>query len=310
MIKVERCSEVPTSLIKEQSEKGMLTKAINQYTAYFEYIDRLGSGVEIPVGSEEIEIPNLYNEKTRKRGSYNFKKYKESDVKEKLNDLFHGKCAYCESKYKYVHPMEVEHFRPKAGVKQEREDKRNLSGYYWLAWDWNNLFPSCIKCNRESKQKTHERGKVLTGKGNLFPLEDDLNRATRHYHSIESEIPLILNPCLDNPEDHIEFTNNGVIRPVLIDGDESIKGKTSINVYALDRIDLTIEREEVAILIKEQIERVKSLMEKIIDYPNDPRFGEDLEIEIKKLNSYMQPDKKYSQMAKQIIKRFEAGMDL
>ncbi|MEZ2649676.1 hypothetical protein ACBQ17_15980 [Bacillus wiedmannii] len=309
MIKIERCQEVPASLIKEQGEEGERIQAIKKYEAYFEYIERLGVETEVPAGSEKIEVPDLYNQETGKRRGYTFKRYKEDDVKEKLNNLFHGKCAYCESKYGHLHPMDVEHFRPKGSVQQYREDKRNLAGYYWLAWDWDNLFPSCIHCNRESYQETFDRGKVLIGKGNLFPLEDDLKRVTRHDQSIQHEISLILNPCEDNPEEHIEFTNNGVIRPTLINGNESIKGKNSINVYALDRILLTIAREEVATLIKEQIEWIKFLMDKIIDYPNDPRFEEKLDVEIKKLKSYMQPDKEYSQMARQIIKRFETGMD-
>ncbi|MGX5469126.1 hypothetical protein ACWKT2_23720 [Bacillus toyonensis] len=308
MIKIERCPEVPASLIKEQGEKGELKKAIEQYTAYFEYIESKGTEIEVTTGSEETEIPDLYNEESGKRKSFVFKKYKEHDVKVKLNNLFHHKCAYCECTYEHAHPMDVEHFRPKGNVQQYRGDKRNLTGYYWLAWDWNNLFPSCINCNRESYQETLERGEELTGKGNLFPLENDLNRAIRHNHCIDNEVPLILNPCMDNPEDHIEFTNNGVIRPTLINGEESIKGNKSINIYGLDRLYLTVNREKVAKLINNQIENVKFEMENIFYYPEDPRFKKKLEMEIKKLKSYMLPDKEYSLMAKQIIKRFETEM--
>src|SRR5258708_1947390 len=67
-----------------------------------------------------------------------------TELKWHLFELFHGKCAYCESKPQAVSTGDVEHYRPKAKVK---EDSRH-PGYYWLAYDITNLLPSCESCNR------------------------------------------------------------------------------------------------------------------------------------------------------------------
>src|SRR5215468_8122036 len=75
-----------------------------------------------------------------------------------LNRLFRNKCAYCEEKLS-GQPGDVEHFRPKGRVcdatfRQVFIDHprwgRNIAhpGYYWLAYDWDNLLPSCADCNR------------------------------------------------------------------------------------------------------------------------------------------------------------------
>src|SRR4051812_22350680 len=74
-----------------------------------------------------------------------------------LDKLFGGKCAYCEVIIEASHPTEVEHYRPKGAVKDEEEEVVTIQtpngaedhpGYWWLAYEWNNLLPSCIDCNR------------------------------------------------------------------------------------------------------------------------------------------------------------------
>ena len=49
-------------------------------------------------------------------GSYAFVRYKEDAVTEALEALFFRKCAYCESAYDIVQPVDVEHYRPKGAV--------------------------------------------------------------------------------------------------------------------------------------------------------------------------------------------------
>src|SRR5262245_40916138 len=67
-----------------------------------------------------------------------------------LNDLFKKKCAYCESSL-LTAPGDLENFRPKATVSDE-EGKSVSEGYWWLAYDWNNLLLSCGTCNRLHKR--------------------------------------------------------------------------------------------------------------------------------------------------------------
>src|SRR5260370_33252662 len=70
--------------------------------------------------------------------AYEFAKYKEWAVCKALDDLFHGKCAYCESSYRAVDARNVEHFRPKGSFGKNPTQP----GYWWLAAVWSNLLPS------------------------------------------------------------------------------------------------------------------------------------------------------------------------
>ena len=83
-----------------------------------------------------------------KKESFEFAAYKADEVKRRLEELFHGKCAYCETYYSASAPVDVEHYRPKGAVSED--DKH--PGYWWLAMAWDNLLPSCIDCNRKRKQ--------------------------------------------------------------------------------------------------------------------------------------------------------------
>lgn len=73
-----------------------------------------------------------------------------------INALFHEKCAYCESRTTANFPLHVEHYRPKAGVTEKRnEDDPKIRdvidhpGYFWLAYEWYNLILACANCNTD-----------------------------------------------------------------------------------------------------------------------------------------------------------------
>ena len=168
-------------------------------------------------------------------------------VKLALEKLFRGKCAYCENHLGEA--WEVDHFRPKARV-AERADH---PGYYWLACVWTNLYPACTHCNQRRKDRPHwdsPTGGPARGKYDQFPLEDEATRAMSHQDSIESEVPLLLDPCRDDPSEHLRYSPNGEIwaTPNYPLG---AFGKKTIEVCHLDRKRLTGFREQkVARLLK------------------------------------------------------------
>ncbi|MHC8334139.1 HNH endonuclease family protein [Pseudomonas sp. LB3P25] len=212
-----------------------------------------------------------------------FAVYKSDSVKKQLDKLFHGKCAYCESFFASTAPVDVEHYRPKGAVNEDADHP----GYWWLGMDWDNLLPSCIDCNRKRKQMmpvlsakllTLQEGQrgfshgVLSssGKKDSFPLLG--TRAVSETSAIASEYPLLLDPCRDNPDEHLRFyidranliglviprSHAGAGLPILgVNGadeairaviDEaletglSLKGVVSIHVYGLNRLGLVQER--------------------------------------------------------------------
>ncbi|SEK04693.1 TIGR02646 family protein [Sphingobium sp. AP50] len=148
-----------------------------------------------------------------------FRAYKEDDVRHALEDLFHGKCAYCETRYDLTAPVDVEHFRPKGAVEGEEH-----SGYWWLAATWWNLLPSCIDCNRRREQETpdclpsllallnDERATRLStmksGKGACFPIEGVRVEQLPEGDMLgphAAEEAMLIDPCAEDPRAHLRF---------------------------------------------------------------------------------------------------------
>lgn len=161
-----------------------------------------------------------------------------------LNEAFSGKCAYCESNHTSGYPANVEHYRPKNGVTVNRT-QIDHPGYFWLAYDWENLLLACAHCNgrhpsmRGGKKISHE------GKMNEFRIRGarvsepsaDLSRGQQE---LKDERPLLINPYLDNPADHIYFLENGMLHHKTVEGEETIE------VCDLNRPALVAERLEWA----------------------------------------------------------------
>jgi uncharacterized protein (TIGR02646 family) len=241
--------------------------------------------------------------------NHKFTGYKGQDVKDKLEEMFLSKCAYCESYYAHVQSLQVEHYRPKGGYKQERDDDLVEPGYYWLAWSWWNLLPSCIDCNQERYHIVFDGEREKLGKANLFPIEVGGIRATKPGDRLRVERPLLLHPSMDNPEEHLEFTDEGVVHAKLdASGRPSLRGEVSIKIYALQRNQLVQERARVASLIRAQIKRVDCEIKNMVCYPRDEYFMFRFKDELKMLFSYQEDDQPYSVMAKQIIKEYKSKL--
>jgi len=169
------------------------------------------------------------NQKIRKKLKVAEDIYQNSDVKTKLNESHYYKCCYCETKFKYPRDLDVEHFRPKKYAQQSENSAEILLAYFWLAYDWDNLLLSCAECNRGYKK-------------NLFPLENEADRATPETRNIDNEIPTLINPALvteDDPRDHIRFVN------------ETPKAKTSRGQKIIDCLGLRRD-----ILLEDRLEHI------------------------------------------------------
>ena len=152
--------------------------------------------------------------------------YGHPTVKTKLIDIQDDKCCFCERKVSAGEPGHIEHYRPKGGYKKDDQSKLIKPGYYWLAYDFNNLFFSCNRCNTSYKK-------------NYFPLVDETKRAINNSaHDIYLEDPLIISPS-DDPKPHLIFVKEK-IKP----NNRSIKGKETIKRTGLNRRTLSKERSE------------------------------------------------------------------
>lgn len=154
---------------------------------------------------------------------------------------FHGKCVYCESKVFGNQDGDIEHFRPKSRIVDHNTNKPitivssgrtiNHPGYYWLAYDCKNFLPSCLFCNRREKK-------------GYFPV--DGQHAINPGDEIHEQ-PLLINPCWDNPEEHIDMTMSGVFIP------KTNQGDTCIKMFKLNDRDLPKERKKVYESIREKM---------------------------------------------------------
>ena len=120
--------------------------------------------------------------------------YGDSTVKEPLETIQNFKCCFCESKYKHITSGDVEHFRPKAAYTQGRGGAFTFvrPGYFWLAYEWDNLLVSCEVCNQRKK-------------GNYFPIKNRIRRCQDQTYDYNQEEPWFINPSLIDPEYHISF---------------------------------------------------------------------------------------------------------
>lgn len=189
-------------------------------------IDKPAEAPEVLRTSGKNERRSLSNRYTRGEREFTFKSsiYGHKTVKDALIDAQHGKCAFCESKVTHVAYGDVEHFRPKKGVRQQAGDELERPGYYWLAYEWSNLLFACQLCNQRQKR-------------NLFPLHDAALRARSHRDDLAQEEPLFIQPAEENPEAHIGF------RQEMVFG-KSEPGRVTVEALGLNRAALSEKRRD------------------------------------------------------------------
>lgn len=190
-----------------------------------------------------------------------------------LEHVFYHKCAYCETQTEQFN-YEAEHYRPKGEVtidvtvdannplplhhvlaEDEHGDPVEHPGYFWLAFDWTNLVPSCKSCNGPGgKMSLFPVSKTHLLLKRLSPAEVAACNPTpypspswpgMYYLRTEQldalENPLLLHPYTggdDNPRKHIRFDYRGIEYAP----GNSLKGQQSIKVFRLSRDTLRRKR--------------------------------------------------------------------
>jgi hypothetical protein len=185
----------------------------------------------------------------RAQMSFDYDISKDSDVWSDLKawllkHIFKGNCAYCQIQLVRFYG-DAEHHRPKGRVRvfqndgklaavlcdigpAEATDQIMHPGYFWLAFDWKNLVPSCEFCNTGEGKKDQYPAKrhVIMRKLNAAQLHrlKDPPRQSRKWPQMyylgpadldQIEKPKLLNPLnppLDrDPAIHLGFGVKGAI---------------------------------------------------------------------------------------------------
>lgn len=246
---------------------------------------------------------------------FTFAAYKGRDVKEALEKLFHGKCAYCESRYGAVMPMHVEHYRPKGGVTEDSSHP----GYWWLASSWDNLLPSCAHCNGTEYHfvQMHQDeapygdsmstgcGRYLLGKLNQFPVESF--RASKPEDNLLAETPRLINPTAMDPALHLVWVTSNDLSLVgakVTNGTPDLCGFTTYRVFGLNRQKLVEERTALSRRISMELQDIEEQLDDVVLMPSGELRSRAIERVIRKVASIRecaQPDRPYSMMAESQI---------
>jgi len=179
---------------------------------------------------ENLAMRDAYENEDKRNFDFNSKIYGDKTVKEALILAQHDKCFLCESKITHIDYGDVEYFRPKKAFRQSDEESLTYPGYYWLAYDWKNLFLACTLCNQRHKK-------------NLFPLANPKTRkGVSHHSDLNKEKPLFINPSRENPEKYISFRIDNLVGVVPFAIEDNPKGKATIKGAGLDRLKLCDRR--------------------------------------------------------------------
>lgn len=221
----------------------------------------------------------------RAQRKFKFSEYRrllKSIVITPLLELFHGKCAFCETQIETESDVDLERFRPETGAINS-DGSRSSDHYWWLAADWRNLYPACPLCNR--------------AKGSRFPVKDDQRSPLgAEWGELAKEPALLLDPCVDTPEDHLVFWSDGTVAAVHLDDlpeeektrfGTPTRGQVTIDTFGLNRTDLIEARRREA----------ASLMIAFEDVDSQPE----------RLSKHLDPASPYLQMKRQVVRFSESS---
>jgi uncharacterized protein (TIGR02646 family) len=147
---------------------------------------------------ERVWLEDLLEARTKEETKRASQKYRHKAIRDALERMFHGKCAYCESRITHVSYANIEHYRPQAT-------------FALLTFDWDNLLLACTVCNSSRY------------KGDRFPGDD------------QGGPPI--NPCADSPEDHFEFRYDPTAKLATVCG-RTKRGLMTEGLVGLNRQEL------------------------------------------------------------------------
>ncbi len=145
-----------------------------------------------------------------------------SHLVDMLRQIFEYKCCYCESQLGLSSEGEIEQFRPKGTVLDKEGGHSHR--YWYLSADWRNLYLACPVCNRN--------------KNTRFPLEGESAPEGWSYDRVIAfEQPLLLDPCYDDPDEHLAIAPDGRLIGL------TERGLTTIETLILNREALVLARQ-------------------------------------------------------------------
>lgn len=211
------------------------------------------------------EIHEFYglNKKIRAQRTYSVG-YFPDEVVNPLMDLFEHKCGFCESNLRNLksgYGSYVKHFRPTSYTQGFDSKDIDEDHYWWLSYEWNNLYAICSTCQRF--------------KSNVFPVEG--KRAaikTPHSEINRKESAYLIDPCEEDPSQFFDFDlEKYEIIPKKVDSYPSFllasdefskqieanteRARATIQILGLNRSDLIADRQSIANQMQQEVELLR-----------------------------------------------------
>lgn len=181
---------------------------------------------------------------SRKEPSFNSDIWNE--IQPFLRSVFHGKCAYCESKVDPGDDGDLELFRPK-----------NL--YPILAYEWRNLLYACAVCRQRYKKEQFP----IKGKKAQTPRRGAVAKHEAYLMALSDECPFLLNPYDDPPQEHLTFIADLKAQVVEVAG-LTERGWATINILGLNRPELLRSRFETWTTVLTLLDTIDTTKETVI----------------------------------------------
>lgn len=163
-------------------------------------------------------------------------------LRDNLIGVFSSKCAYCETKVGVSDPGTLDPFRPRNGARGLKKGQYAPMHYWWLFYEWDNMMLSCSMCNQKYKR-------------DFFPIEEESRRVQEGMRgeSLFSEGALLIDPCNENPEEHLSFSEDGTVSAI------TTKGQVTIDVLGLNRVPLIKDREDKAKQLRRNLDSLPAV---------------------------------------------------
>ncbi len=179
------------------------------------------------------------------------------DHKSLLIEEYDGKCMYCEGDYTGGSHEDAEHFAPKGKITQGRQAVAH-PGYYWLAFEWQNILLACSKCNAnhpDGVDGPHD------GKLNEYPVKGPRRNQPNKdpeawWQEALDEKPGLLHPYFDHPERHFGAKPGGFIYG------KTGRGRKTVDTCDLNRPRLRKNRRTLEKHVRGRIIRILERLEK------------------------------------------------
>jgi hypothetical protein len=177
-----------------------------------------------------------------------------------LMDLFQAKCAFCETRIGPSSVGTVCQFRP-AERAIDLDGTIVTPAYWWLGNAWENLYLSCEYCDRN--------------KGYRFPVG---GRRARGPGDEKKEGSLLLDPCADDPERYLVFSEDGLVASLPLDAatrselglkTRHDRAAITIDVFGLNRAGLVEARRELWDVLRSTCEAALAILRKGGDVSRD-----------------------------------------